>query len=132
MGRKRTTDDTRRYAQQLAERLRITRRLVEPKQVEAARAVGVTQNVWYRFERGLREADPFILALFCIQYEIDANWILLGDPEHLRFAVLQALFRVPEAQKYLRGLPEPDASPPSPQNTHSSATDRARTKLLDH
>jgi transcriptional regulator with XRE-family HTH domain len=131
MGRQRITDDSKKYTALLAERLRMTRLLVEPKQVDAARMVGVKQNVWYRFERGIREVDPYAIAKFCILYEVDANWIILGDPKNLRFVLFQALFNLPEAEKYLRGLPRPPAQPTAPQNTRPVVPEKVRTKLLD-
>jgi transcriptional regulator with XRE-family HTH domain len=107
MGTQHTTPDTTKYRELLAERLRITRRLLEPRQEDAARKVGLTPDVWSEVEQGIHPVDPYLLALFAIQYRVDAWWLLLGDPEGLDPPLLQALSTVPEAMRYFRDLSPP-------------------------
>lgn len=118
------------YSAGLAERLRIARKLVEPRQVDAARRVACEPGTWFRYERGYRDIDTYTLARFCIQYDVDPKFILLGDPSGLRWPLVGNLRLIPEATKY---FPEPqpgDVAPASRQNTPRDAMGTKGTILL--
>jgi transcriptional regulator with XRE-family HTH domain len=127
----RSTPDALKYRKLLAERLRITRLLVEPKQAEAARKIGITQNAWFRYESGDRRMNLYALAMFCIAYDVHMDWLLLGSPEKLRQPLRDQLFTVPQARKYLRNLPPPAEPPASPHNRYAGEQERVRKALTD-
>jgi transcriptional regulator with XRE-family HTH domain len=131
MGTQHTTPDMARYRELLAERLQITRQLLEPRQVETARKLGFSQSVWFRYETGYRRIEPAALALFCLAYEVNMDWLVLGNPEKLRQPLRNLLFTVPRAQKYLRNLPRPAELPASPQDRYADGLERLRKALTD-
>lgn len=118
------------YSAGLAERLRIARQLVEPRQVDAARRVACEPGTWFRYERGTRDIDTYTLARFCIQYEIDPRFIILGDPSGLRWPLNGNLRLIPEAAKYFPEPPPGAAAPATPQRTPRDAMGTMGSKLL--
>jgi transcriptional regulator with XRE-family HTH domain len=118
------------YTAALAERLVICRKLVEPRQVDAARRVGIDPGTWFRYERGTRMVDAHTLARFCIQYDICPRFLLLGDPSGLRWPLSGNLRLIPEAVKYLPAEPPSAAPVASHENTPLSVTRTAHNQLL--
>lgn len=117
------------FAAGLAERLRIARQLVEPRQVDAARRVGIDPGTWFRYERGTRVVDPYALAKFCVQYDVDPRFLLLGDASSLRWPLSANLRLIPEAAPYLPE-PQPEPAPPaSQQSMRYGAAGTNRTTL---
>jgi transcriptional regulator with XRE-family HTH domain len=129
--KRRSGPDTAKYREQLAERLRITRQLLEPRQVETARKLGITQSAWFRYEHNIREVDAYVIGLFAIQYRVTTDWLILGKAETLDDRTRDLLFSVPEAAKYLRGLPPPAVPHASQQTKRVAALEKLRKELTE-
>ncbi len=69
----------RRRARARALRLRQVRAALEGNQSAAAHRLGVSQTAWSRYERGARDIDLGVLASFCRNFGVSADWVLLGD-----------------------------------------------------
>lgn len=130
MPSRRTAPGAAEYFAQVSERFRIARQLVENRQVDAARQCGCDPNAWNRYEHALREPDMFTLAKFCIQYDIDPRFLLLGDPSGLRWPLAANLRLVPGGEKYLPEPPPGTAAPASPGAKHHVVGAPDRTKQL--
>ena len=115
------TPEATTYRQKFAERLRIARLIVEPRQVDAAYRVGVAANVWYRYENGLREVDSWALATFCIQYDVCPRFLLLGEIDGLRPEIAANLHTIPGGEQYLPKRRVRGVAPASRRNTHHAA-----------
>lgn len=118
------------YIDGLSERLAIARKLVEPVQAEAARQCGVEPRTWHRWELGLRTIDPFALARFCVEYDIDPRFLLLGDPTGLRWPLGKNLALIPEGRKYAPDERPAPVPPVFPENRPAAATGTSRRRQL--
>jgi hypothetical protein len=130
MAVKRRTPECDSYTKGLAERLAIARKLVEPRQVDAARQCDIDYRTWYRYEAATRILEPSVLARFCIEYDIDPRWLILGDPSGLRWPLAANMRYLPEAVKYLPEPPPSLAADGSPGNTPAAAVKVDRRKQL--
>ena len=89
-----TGPEASRIAREQQERLRRLRSIVAPVQVEAARAAGVTKDVWNRMELGRTRVDPIALARFCAAYDLPAGYVVTGHFAGLPDGVIRRLVQL--------------------------------------
>jgi transcriptional regulator with XRE-family HTH domain len=118
------------YNSGLSERIRIARQLVENKQSDAARHLGVSTPQWNKYEHGMRAPDAYTIAKFCLAYDICPRFILLGDPSGLRWPLIANLRLIPEAARYLPDAPQGSDSPVPAPAKPALAGARDRTRQL--
>jgi transcriptional regulator with XRE-family HTH domain len=80
-------------------RLKLTREVLGLKQGEFGKRAGLQPNTYNMIEKG--QNYPSLAALFalCDQYNLDMNWILLGDPSNLRFQLADALHKAHQVRE---------------------------------
>ena len=78
----RWNEDAKEYWVSFAERLRLTRRLLDISEQEAANALHVTLRTYRKWERGECHRDnPFGIVRFTKTFSVSIGW-LIGGPEH--------------------------------------------------
>lgn len=69
----------------LGRRLRLTREVIGISQTEAAKRLGIASNTYNMMENGKNFPSFETLHAIVDLYQIDMNWLLLGEPSGLRY-----------------------------------------------
>lgn len=109
-------DTATEQRQATAVRLTQLRTILSGNQASVARAVGVGTNTWNRYEKGTRDLDPYVLAIFAKRFGVTPErsagfvaWVLLGDPFQLPKDVLvQLTLAYPEVLRAQEPSPAPN------------------------
>ena len=131
------TPEATQAAKRQAARLKLLRRLIVHSQLEAAKAAGVSKDVWNRMEKGHHRIGALTLAAFGRAYGVPMEFVLSGRTDGLPPALVErlTLARLDEEQKSGVSLVEPDplqpglAPAPGPQPWSNPAR---KARQLEH
>lgn len=80
-------------------RLALTREVFGLRQGEFGKRAGIRTNTYNMIEAGSNYPSISNAHALCDAYEIDFNWIFLGDPSNLTYKLADTIYKIQEIRK---------------------------------